>query len=84
MEQQIRVFSPKKSEVSNLEIPKERNPNLISLRIGTSTLAYYKDTQKGFVYDNLGMYCGRFEKHDLKHLGSQILAFFKEIKNENG
>lgn len=84
VEQQIRVFAPQKSEVSNLEIPKEKNPNLVSFRIGTSTLAYYMDSQKGFIYDKLGFWSGSFEKHDLLNLYSKIGTFLKEIKTQKG
>jgi hypothetical protein len=84
IEQQIRVFAPANTEVSNLEIPKERNPNLVSFKIGTSSLAFYLDSEKGFIYDKLGMWSGSFEKHDLINLYSKIGAFLKTQKSEKG
>jgi hypothetical protein len=83
-EQQIRVFAPQKTQISNLEIPKEHNPNLISFNIGDCKLAYYLDGKKGFVYDKLGMFLGAFEKHDLINLYHKIGAFLKTQKSEKG
>lgn len=85
VEQSTHLSFLNKNLVKNdVEIPKKKNSNLIRFHLGESAISYYKDTEKGFVYDKLNFYCASFEKHDLKHLGSQILSFFKTEKNENG
>src|SRR5487761_1982525 len=50
-------FSPSKNGnmiKMDLETSKEPNPNLIRFRFGNGTVAYYTDSEKGFVYDKLG------------------------------
>lgn len=85
VEQQIRLSFPNNSgAISNLEIKKEKNPNLIRFLIGECSLVFYKDTEKGFVYDKLKFFSGTFEKHDLKQLYSKLGAFFRTQKNAKG
>jgi hypothetical protein len=79
--QQISVFAPRNSEVRNVEIKKDPNPNLVRFSIGQNSLVYYLDSEKGFIYGKNGIFAGSFEKHDIKHLGSSILNFFKNIDN---
>jgi hypothetical protein len=66
VEQQIAIHFPQNSKYINVEIPKEKNPDLIKIFIGGIKLAWYLDEKKGFIYDENGLYLGAFEKHDLK------------------
>lgn len=84
VEQTISVVFPEKSRISNIEIPMEVNPSLTSFHIGNATLAWYNDTQKGFVYDCDGIYVGSFEKHDLKNLFARIGAFLWSVRKKKG
>jgi hypothetical protein len=84
VEQQIAVSFPQNSQIINVEIPKEKNPELRTIYLGNVKLAWYLDSKRGFVYDEKGLYCGRFEKHDLKNLFWQIGDLLKVEKNRKG
>jgi hypothetical protein len=84
VEQQIGVSFPKNSQIINAEIPKEKNPDLRTIYLGNVKFAWYSNDKKGFVYDEKGFYCGRYEKHDLKNLFWQIGDILKAEKNRKG
>jgi hypothetical protein len=80
VEQQISLFFPPNTEIRDHEHTKEPNPDLVRINIGEISLVYYKSTKRGFVYDKDHMYCGAYEKHDLKHAFFQIGDLLKAIK----
>jgi hypothetical protein len=84
VEQQIALTFPENSKFINVEIPKERNPDLISWRFGDIKFSYYYKDKKGFIYDENGIYLGGFEKHDLKRLFWKIGDVLRFVKNRKG
>ena len=80
MEETISLVFPEKSQVTYTVNPKEPNPDLYRINFGQMSLIYYKDSKRGFVYDKDRVYCGTFEKHDLKHLFSRIGAVLKDVR----
>jgi len=83
-EKTISVRFPEEKQVSETESDFRQNPNLWKLYLGNTTVVYYLDTDKGFVYDCDGNYCGRFEKHDLKNAFGQIGLFLKTVRKQKG
>jgi hypothetical protein len=84
VEQQIALVFPENSKYINVEIPKEKNPNLIKIFIGGIKLAWYLDEKKGFIYDENGIYLGALEKHDLKKAFWKIGQILKLEKIRKG
>lgn len=84
VEQVISLFFPQNSQFSDFEIPKEKNPDLITFNIGNTRFAYYYKDKKGFVYNCDGIYLGSFEKHDLKHAFSRIGAILWAVQKQKG
>jgi hypothetical protein len=65
-------------------IPKEANPNLFWIMQYPIKIIFYLDTEKGFFYDEHGIFLGKFEKHDLKRLFFKIGTLLKTLKKQNG
>ena len=84
VEQQISVFFPENSQIVNVAIPKEKNPDLITIRIGDLKLAWYLTDKRGFFYDKNGIWLGNLFKHDLKNAFFEIGALLRLIKNQKG
>jgi hypothetical protein len=84
VEQQIALTFPENSKIIDVEIPKERNPNLITFRISNLKFAWYLEDKKGFIFDENGMWLGNLERHDLKIAFFKIGALLKKIKKQNG
>jgi hypothetical protein len=84
IEQQIAVFFPEKSQYLNVQIPKEKNPDLFSIRMGDLKIVFYTNENKGFFYDENGMFLGRYEKHDLKNAFFKFGSILKLLKKQNG
>jgi hypothetical protein len=84
VEQQISLSFPENSVNINVDIPKEKNPNLVTIRMNDLKFCIYLDSGKGFVYDLNGIYLSRFAKHDLKGFYSKIGRFLKAIKTQKG
>jgi hypothetical protein len=84
VEQQIALTFPENSQYLNVEIPKERNPNLITFRISNLKFAWYLEDKKGFIFDENGIWLGNLEKHDLKNAFFKIGNLLKLVKNRKG
>ena len=84
VEQQIALVFPETSKYINVEIPKEANPNLFKIYFANLKLAWYLDENKGFIYDEDGIYLATLEKHDLKKLFKKIGDLLKLVKNRKG
>jgi len=83
VEQVITLHFPEKAIFEEKEIPKERNPNAVRIRIGDNVLVYYKKDEKGFIYDSRQNLCGRFDRFDVKRAFVRIGGLLKEIKTQN-
>jgi len=77
VEQQIALTFPENSKYLNVEIPKERNPDLFKIYFGNIKICWYFDEKKGFVYDENGLWLGSFDKQDLKKLFFKIGTILK-------
>jgi len=84
IEQTISLFFPPNTEVKDHESTKEPNPNLIRINFGQTSLIFYLDTEKGFVYDKDKLFSGSFEKHDLIYLYSRIGQLIRRLKKPIG
>jgi len=80
VEQTISLFFPPNTQIRDTESQKEPNPDLVRINFGELSLVYYKKDKHGFVYDKNRIYCGAFEKHDLKYLFTRIGQLLKAIK----
>ena len=83
-EKVISIRFPEKTEIQETEHEMKHNPNLWKLNLGNVTIVYYLDSDKGFVYDCDGNYCGAFEKHDLKNAFKSIGAFLRYVLKRKG
>jgi hypothetical protein len=93
VEQIISLSFPSNTQLKSVEIPKEKNPNLITLHLGDLKIAVYVSTpikrdvkgrfikklvfDKGFIYDSDGNYSGKCYLHDLRNLHLEIEALFR-------
>lgn len=78
VEQQTRISFKKENLLkSDLEISKELNPELFTVKCGDNKLAYYFNSDKGFIYDMNGFFSGKFDKYDLKRLFTEIGTFLR-------
>jgi len=84
VEQQIALTFPQNSKYINVEIPKEKNPDLITFKISNLKFAWYLKDKKGFIFDENGIWLGNIEKHDLKNAFFKIGALLRLVKNRNG
>jgi hypothetical protein len=84
VEQQITLTFPEKTRFHDVEMPKEHNPDLMSLRLGDMKLVWYFKDDKGWIYDCDGIFSGRFLKHDLKHAFYQIGTILKTVQRQKG
>jgi hypothetical protein len=84
VEQQIALTFPENTRYINVEIPKERNPDLITFRISNLKFAWYLEDNKGFIFDEHGIWLGNLEKHDLKNAFFKIGNLLKLVKNRKG
>jgi hypothetical protein len=84
VEQQIALVFPENSKYINVEIPKEKNPDLITFRISNLKFAWYLEDNRGFIFDENGLWLGNLEKHDLKNAFFKIGALLKLVKNRKG
>src|SRR4030042_5972890 len=82
VEQVITLHFPEKAVFQEKEIPKERNLNAVRIRIGDNVLVYYKNDEKGFIYDSDKNLCGRFDRFDIKRAFVRIGGLLKEIKTQ--
>lgn len=62
------------------EIPKEKNPDLITVKFSNIKISIYKKTKKGFIYDSKQNHIGTFRKNDLKSLWFDISKVLKTLK----
>jgi len=81
VEQQISLIMPPNAKIVNVEVPKEKNPDLMTIYFSNIKVCYYMKDKKGFVYDSDGVYCGSFDFNDLKRLFVKIGASLKAIKH---
>jgi hypothetical protein len=79
-EELITLVFPETTRFNSVEIPKEKNPNLITLHFANLKFAYYFKDRKGFVFDCDGIYCGTFERCDLKRLFWRIGTILRTVK----
>ena len=79
-EEQIKVSFPQEAEITEVFIPKERNPNLVTIKFDNSKLCWYSNEERGFVYTLKGNYLGNIYKHDLKKLFSEIGHLLRQEK----
>jgi hypothetical protein len=77
-------FKTEKLQKVDLELSKDKNPDLETIRIGEIKLAFYLNSEKGFIYDKLGFFSGTFLKHDLINAYSQIGSLLNKIKRSKG
>jgi hypothetical protein len=84
VEQQIALTFPENARYINVEIPKEKNPDLFKIYFGNIRICWYFNEKKGFIFDENGIWLGSYEKHDLKKLFCKIGTILKIEKNRKG
>jgi len=80
VEEVLQISYPHSAEVTSHEIPKEKNPNLITINFGNIKVCWYLNEEKGFVYTLDGNFAGSFKRHDLKNAFYEFGVLLKEIK----
>jgi len=79
-EKVISLRFPETEQIKETEHEMKHNPSLWQLWFGGIKIVYYLNTDKGFIYDCDGNFCGTFDKYDLKRAFTRIGTFLKTVK----
>lgn len=76
--ERVRTVSfPKDIYEKETVIPKNPNPNIITIIKSPIRIIIYKDSGKCFVYDGDKNYLGNFERYDLRRLFNKIGGYLR-------